>query len=368
MSVIDATLIKDGQKVVATLEQSGEMIESNGVLDANCIIQTANGPQKAIKTYPLGAGSSAKPEYVSELPEEGEEGVLYLVPSGETRQGYAIFQMFSWHEGEWIAIGAYDVGISPDGILYEENFNSSTNTLDVTTLGEDAKNSLSTIAGYNQNAAVQRLANVGGVMKWQTKSVVCDNFNQYNYLSPIITWPDTVNTVDLIMELTAFIPDTSEYPQNIIIFNPQGTSSSLFYGGYQHNPRGGFGYWNGSSNVWYQDVITETPATKWIRLTGTNGNLSVYCLADNNYTLETLPEIASWTYQGVCAETFGNSMTMQFSMNNAGAFKGVLRNWQIKANDSVVFDLRNDNSVNLANSNTQDYKTAMGIKITETWK
>lgn len=226
---------------------------------------------------------------------------------------------------------------------------------------------LESIDGYDANVPVQRLSNLGGNFKWQTKSVVCDNFNQYNYLTPIITWPDTVNTVDLIIELTAFIPDTSEYPQNIIVFNPQGVSRSLFYGGYQHNPRGGFGYWNGTSNVWYNDTITQTPATKWIRLTGTNGNLSVYCLDDNNYTIETLPEISSWTYQGVCTETFGNSVSMQFSNNNAGAFKGVLRNWQIKANDSVVFDLRNDNSVVLTNSNTQDYKTAMGIKITETW-
>lgn len=226
---------------------------------------------------------------------------------------------------------------------------------------------LESIDGYDANVPVQRLANLCGNFKWQTKSVVCDNFNQYNYLTPKITWPETVNTVDLIIELTAFIPDTSEYPQNLIIFNPQGTSSSLFYGGYQHNPRGGFGYWNGTSNVWYNDTITQTPATKWIRLTGTNGNLSVYCLDDNNYTLETLPELASWTYQGVCTETFGNSTSMQFSNNNAGAFKGVLKNWQIKANDSVVFDLRNDNSVNLTNSNTQAYKTAMGIQITESW-
>lgn len=227
---------------------------------------------------------------------------------------------------------------------------------------------LESIDGYNANVPVQRLANLGGNFKWQTKSVVYDNFNQYNYLTPVITWPDTVSTVDFIVEVVAYIPNTSENAQNIITFGDTSNPQALFYGGYQHNPRGGLGYWNGTSNVWYQDVITETPATKWIRLTGTNGNLSVYCLDDNNYTLETLPEISSWTYQGVCPETLGNSYNLQFSFANAGCFKGTLKNWQIKANDSIVFDLRAGDNLTLTNTNTQPYKVAMGVQKTETWK
>lgn len=78
-----------------------------------------------------GGGGAAKPMYVDSLPATGEEGVLYMVNSGETRDGYAIFQMFSYHENEWVAIGAFDVGISPTGILYETSFNTSTNTLTV---------------------------------------------------------------------------------------------------------------------------------------------------------------------------------------------------------------------------------------------
>lgn len=224
---------------------------------------------------------------------------------------------------------------------------------------------LESIDGYDPNVPVQRLANLSGNFKWQTKSVVYDNFNQYNYLTPKITWPDTVSTVDFILEVVAFIPDTSDHSQNIIIFGDTSNPHALFYGSYQHNPRGGFGYWDGSSNIWYVDAITQTPATKWIRLTGTNGNMSVYCIDDNNYTLETLPELATWTYQGVCPETLGNSSYIQFNFAaSTGYFHGTLKNWQIKANDSVVFDLRNDNSVELSNSNTKDY---MGIKITEHW-
>ena len=87
---------------------------------------------KSLGAFDGNSGGSAKPKYVSVLPQTGEEGVLYLVPSGETRDGYAIFQMFSWHEGEWVAIGAFDVGIDPTGLLYEDSFNASTNTLTLT--------------------------------------------------------------------------------------------------------------------------------------------------------------------------------------------------------------------------------------------
>ena len=84
------------------------------------------------KAMPGIGGGSARPEYVAELPDEGEEGVLYMVPAGETREGYAIFQMFSWHNNEWVAIGAFDVGIVPGGIVYEQSFDTTTNTWTVT--------------------------------------------------------------------------------------------------------------------------------------------------------------------------------------------------------------------------------------------
>lgn len=77
-------------------------------------------------------GGSAKPKYVAELPEVGEEGVMYLVPTGTTRDGYQIFQEFTWYNNAWKAIGAYDVGINPTGILYVQSFDVATNTLNTT--------------------------------------------------------------------------------------------------------------------------------------------------------------------------------------------------------------------------------------------
>lgn len=79
-----------------------------------------------------GLSGSAKPKYVAELPEVGEEGVLYLVPTDVTREGYQIFQEFIYKNGEWGAIGAYDVGVQAGGMVYEQSFNTSTNTWTVT--------------------------------------------------------------------------------------------------------------------------------------------------------------------------------------------------------------------------------------------
>ena len=87
---------------------------------------------KSLGAYNGHSSGSAKPVYVDTLPQTGEEGVLYMVNSGVTRDGYAIFQMFSWHNNDWVAIGAFDVGISPTGIVYEQSFDSSTGTWTVT--------------------------------------------------------------------------------------------------------------------------------------------------------------------------------------------------------------------------------------------
>ena len=95
MRELDAEIIVNGEAAVATSEQSGQIIASGGELDATCIVQTSRGKQMAVKTYSLGGGGAAKPEYVAQLPTVGEEGVLYMVNSGVTRDGYAIFQMFS---------------------------------------------------------------------------------------------------------------------------------------------------------------------------------------------------------------------------------------------------------------------------------
>lgn len=56
MSEIDATLIKDGQKVVATVSQSGTIISDPSAVDATALVQTDNGPQLCVKTLEMGEG------------------------------------------------------------------------------------------------------------------------------------------------------------------------------------------------------------------------------------------------------------------------------------------------------------------------
>lgn len=132
------TEVIDGEQVVRTVALSGDIIPEPAKDPAKyftALINTASGLQQVVKTYIMGGGgSSLQPQYVDALPEEGEAGALYLVNTGVTRDGYAIFQMFIWKDdtSEWVAIGAFDVGINPTGIVYEQSFNTSTNTWTVT--------------------------------------------------------------------------------------------------------------------------------------------------------------------------------------------------------------------------------------------
>lgn len=56
MSEIDATLVKNGQKVVATVSQSGTIISDPSAVDATALVQTDDGPQLCVKTFEMGEG------------------------------------------------------------------------------------------------------------------------------------------------------------------------------------------------------------------------------------------------------------------------------------------------------------------------
>lgn len=56
MSKIDATVLKDGQLTVATFEQSGTLISGASAIDTTCLVQTEDGVQQCVKTFPLGEG------------------------------------------------------------------------------------------------------------------------------------------------------------------------------------------------------------------------------------------------------------------------------------------------------------------------
>lgn len=75
-----------------------------------------------------GIGGGASFEFVPSLPVTGKKGTLYLVNTGKTRDGYAIFQEFAWDadNSNWVAVGAFDMSIVPTGLVYERVFDATT--------------------------------------------------------------------------------------------------------------------------------------------------------------------------------------------------------------------------------------------------
>lgn len=133
------TTVVDGEQVVRMLSQGGEIIPEEAKDPSKyftALVNTPSGPQLAVKTYLMGisnGGSLALIRIVSELPETGVSGTLYGVLMQEmTRDNYGIIQFFVWYENEWYAVGAYSIEIEPNGLVYEQSFDASTNTWNVT--------------------------------------------------------------------------------------------------------------------------------------------------------------------------------------------------------------------------------------------
>lgn len=56
MSELDTNILHNGQLAVATVAQSGEVIQDGGEIDTTSVIQTDNGPQKVVKVLDLNGG------------------------------------------------------------------------------------------------------------------------------------------------------------------------------------------------------------------------------------------------------------------------------------------------------------------------
>lgn len=53
---LDANVVVNGQKAVAVLAQTGDVVKDGGAIDATSVIQTESGLQKVVKTYQVGGG------------------------------------------------------------------------------------------------------------------------------------------------------------------------------------------------------------------------------------------------------------------------------------------------------------------------
>ena len=172
MSELDANTVLDGQKVISIFSQSGEIVENTGVLDATCVVDTAYGKQKVVKTYLVGIGGGAELiKVVPSLPDVGVPGVFYgLFMDEETRDGYAIIQFFVWYNNQWCGAAAYPVDIDPENLLYKTDKNVANG---VAGLNASAKLSSSVIPYATAN-------DVGGIKQsfesaTGTWTVVTDN-------------------------------------------------------------------------------------------------------------------------------------------------------------------------------------------------
>jgi len=71
------------------------------------------------------------------------------------------------------------------------------------------------------------------------------------------------------------------------------------------------------SGGWVLGSTTFTEGTYWIRAIYDNGTLSLYSLADNDYTLDTLPAISDWTAETtLSASNIFSGYTIYLSRNN----------------------------------------------------
>ena len=74
---------------------------------------------------------------------------------------------------------------------------------------------------------------------------------------------------------------------------------------------------------WHQGTNTYAAGVYWIRAIYDNGTLKLYALADNNYTLDTLPAIDSWTLEVTlesCLDAW-SGQTLMLSRNNGTYWK-----------------------------------------------
>ena len=230
---------------------------------------------------------------------------------------------------------------------------------------------LESIDGYNANVPVQRLANLGGNFKWQTREVWYDNFNTNNNLKFDYTFPNSITSLDIILGFDTYVASN---PQNILIMYVPGVWNGLFYasntGSYYQGHYGQLGYYRNEDDTttWFSDILpAQGKVGKWIRVVGNNTSQQVYLIDDNNYTVETLPDLSNWTLQGTMTETFaGNKVGFSSQSNNFA--NGALKNCIISVDGTKVYDLREGNNVITENSSSANYKAVYNVIKTEHWK
>lgn len=67
MSELDINFVKDGQRAIATIVQSGDIVSSGGEIDATCVVQTDDGLQKTVKTTEITGTLVSEPSEIDAI-------------------------------------------------------------------------------------------------------------------------------------------------------------------------------------------------------------------------------------------------------------------------------------------------------------
>lgn len=119
MSELDANIIVDGQKVVATLAQSGDVIKDGGAIDVTSVIQTDNGPQKVVKVMDVNGGGGGG----------GTVDQTYDPTSTNAQSGTAVAEAVA------PALKNTATGVSSLTILGQANFNNHSMNIGINSQG-----------------------------------------------------------------------------------------------------------------------------------------------------------------------------------------------------------------------------------------
>lgn len=165
-----------------------------------------------------------------------------------------------------------------------------------------------------------------------TKTItVYSGFSSSNSIVLAQDFPQ-VNSCDIIVRATS--NDVSSH--GVLVAKYQNSNQHFCIRGATQKPAFYTGSWtNGVTPI-------ETKKTYWYRVISSAGStFKYYILLDNEYTIDTLPDISAWTYQcEISTNIFSNSKFAIGYNSNASSeyWKGAISKVHITINDSLFFD------------------------------
>lgn len=212
-------------------------------------------------------------------------GVVHIYPYGEAHEDEYTFTMIVDQEDANITLTS--PGFTAEG-------NAITVKVGATIKYTVAKEGYTTIRGSYVMGEHDQTVSL--TMEEGTDKRVYSGFSTGNYID-IATMPSSYNEVDFI----SYVRTGTTSP-----------SRAAIVGGYSES-NGKYFYLGTRSTTWsYRDYSQYHSGNTftyeswyWVRLTGTNGNISLYTLPDANraYSIDTLPPLSEWTVESTCTHT-----------------------------------------------------------------